>query len=189
MFHIAPYLPHEADAVEALLDRAFGPDRLAKSSYRFRRGVEPVRGLRFVAHDADGLVGTIACWPIAVGACGSPALLLGPVGVEPGLQGKGIGAALIERTLGAAAALGHRLVLLVGDPVYYARFGFRSAAPHGIFVPGEPEGRLQYYELARDALAGVTGEVRPVRGDAAASLSGPAPADAGRAAAMTFKLR
>lgn len=159
MFHLAPFHPHDADAVEALLDRAFGPGRLAKSSYAFRHGVEPVAGLRFVAHGGEGLVGTIACWPIVVGEAATPALLLGPVGVEPGLQGRGIGAALIERTLSGAASLGHRLVLLVGDPVYYARFGFRSAAPRGIRVPGEPPGRLQYFELAPDALVGVSGTV------------------------------
>mgnify|MGYP005818900377 CR=1 FL=1 len=159
MFHLAPFHPHDADAVEALLDRAFGPGRLAKSSYAFRRGIEPVAGLRFVAHGGEGLVGTIACWPIVVGEAGTPALLLGPVGVEPGLQGRGIGAALIERTLNGAAALGHRLVLLVGDPVYYARFGFRSAAPHGIRVPAEPPGRLQYFELVPEALDGVSGTV------------------------------
>lgn len=179
MFHLAPFHPHDADAVEALLDRAFGPNRLAKSSYAYRHGIEPTAGLRFVAHGSDGLVGTIACWPVVVGDAASPALLLGPVGVEPGLQGKGIGAALIGRTLADAAALGHRLVLLVGNPVYYARFGFRSAAPHGIAVPGEPPGRLQYYELVPDALAGVCGTVN--RCDAAA---GPAPAALHAVAAM-----
>src|SRR3546814_4771184 len=92
------------------------------------------------------------------------ALPVWPVGVEPALQGQGIGVALIEHTLARAAALGHRLVLLVGDPVYYARFGFRSAAPHGITMAGEPPGRLQYYELVPDALAGVSGAVRRAEG-------------------------
>jgi len=183
MFHLAPFHAHDADAVEALLDRAFGPNRLTKSSYAFRGGIEPVAGLRFVAHGAEGLVGTIACWPIAVGAAGTPALLLGPVGVEPGLQGKGIGAALIERTLTDAAALGHRLVLLVGDPVYYARFGFRSAAPHGIAVPGEPPGRLQYFELVPDALAGVAGTV--MRSDAVAGTAVPGAGGCGAEAVLT----
>ena len=66
---------------------------------------------------------------------------------------------MIERPLGCATALGHRLVLLVGDPVYYARFGFCSAAPHGISMPGEPPGRLQFYELVPEALAGLAGPV------------------------------
>ncbi|MFN4089946.1 MAG: GNAT family N-acetyltransferase [Alphaproteobacteria bacterium] len=160
MFQIIFSLPADAPAVEALLDRAFGPGRLSKSSYTFRRGIAPLPGLAFVARTADRLVGTIACWPVRVGEAGTPAILLGPIGVEPGLQRSGIGAALIAHTLANAAALGHRLVLLVGDPAYYARFGFRPAASLGIEVQGEPPGRLQFFELTPGAVSAAKGIVR-----------------------------
>jgi predicted N-acetyltransferase YhbS len=50
----------------------------------------------------------------------------------------------------------------VGDLSYYGRFGFRSAAAHGIFMPGEDPRRLQLLELDPGALAGVAGDLWPV---------------------------
>jgi len=49
-------------------------------------------------------------------------------------------------------------VLLVGDLSYYGRFGFRSAAAHGIGMPGEQPHRLQVLELQAGALDGVAGD-------------------------------
>lgn len=56
------------------------------------------------------------------------ALGLGPVGVLPGFQGGGIGAALIEGALGIARATGEEIVFLLGEPDYYRRFGFSAEA-------------------------------------------------------------
>ena len=57
--------------------------------------------------------------PVRIGE--TPALLLGPLTVEPPFREHGIGSALIERALEDAKAKGHRLVLLVGDEPYYAQ--------------------------------------------------------------------
>lgn len=161
MFKISPFTASDLAASEALLDRAFGPGRLSKTSYAFRDGVDPVAPLRFVARDENGvLVGSIACWPILIGDGDRPALLLGPVGIEPALQGRGIGAALIGETLTRAATLGFRLVLLVGDPAYYVRFGFLPVPADTVIMPGERTERLQYYELVPGALAEVNGPIR-----------------------------
>lgn len=56
---------------------------------------------------------------------------LGPLGVRPGFQGAGIGAALIEAGLAIARATGEELVFVLGEPDYYRRFGFspQAAAP------------------------------------------------------------
>lgn len=56
------------------------------------------------------------------------ALGLGPVGVRPGFQGGGIGAALIEAALAIARATGEALVFVLGEPDYYGRFGFSTVA-------------------------------------------------------------
>lgn len=56
------------------------------------------------------------------------ALGLGPLGVRPGFQGAGIGAALIEGALAIAGATGEELVFVLGEPEYYARFGFSAEA-------------------------------------------------------------
>ena len=64
-----------------------------------------------------------------------PVLALGPLSVCPDRQRRGIGSALMHAVLGAADALGEPLVVLLGDPGYYARFGFRLAAEYGITPP------------------------------------------------------
>lgn len=136
--------PEDGSAIEDLLDRAFGPDRLKKTSYRYRQGVAPLWALCLVARERGELVGSIRYWPIRLGE--QPALLLGPLAIEPARQGQGIGRALTEASLARAEALGWRLVFLVGDPAYYARYGF-SVAPASVVMPGESPARLQYRTL------------------------------------------
>jgi predicted N-acetyltransferase YhbS len=136
--------PEDGPEIEALLDRAFGPDRLTKRSYHYRQGIAPLHALCLVARERGVLVGAIRYWPIRLGD--RPALLLGPLAIEPARQGQGIGRALTEASLARAEALGWRLVFLVGDPGYYARYGF-AVAPAGIVMPGESPARLQYRTL------------------------------------------
>lgn len=59
-------------------------------------------------------------------------LSLGPIGVLPEYQRKGIGGMLIARTKEIAKALGFRAILLCGDPDYYTRQGFVAAETLGI---------------------------------------------------------
>lgn len=139
----------DAAAIESLLDLAFGAGRQAKRSYAYRRGVDSVEELCRVARDPQGrLVGTLRFWPVGVdagaGAPPRPALLLGPLAVEPALKGQGVGRALMADGLARAARRGHGLVLLVGDLAYYGQFGFVPAAPHGLSMPGEAPHRLLF---------------------------------------------
>ena len=150
-----------AGAVERLYDEVFGPARFHKASYLFREGVDPVRELSWIALEGDRLVGAIRYWPILVGETGHPALLLGPLAIAQDRAGKGIGRALMFKTLDLAAQLGHDLVLLVGDVDYYKRFGFVPATPHGFVMPGESRpDRLQVAPLKDDVLGRIAGEVR-----------------------------
>lgn len=64
-----------------------------------------------------------------------PALGLGPLSVDPRLQGGGVGAALMHAVLGAADALGESLVCLLGNPAFYRRFGFVPATDLGVQAP------------------------------------------------------
>ena len=108
----------------------------------------------------DGrLVGTVRLWHVGVGP-DRPALLLGPLAVDPALQGLGLGAKLMRAALERAAARGHGAVLLVGDAPYYARFGF-SAALHGAAAAARPvrARALPRLELEAGALAGARGLV------------------------------
>jgi len=145
MFLIRAEAAGDALQIEPLLDRCFGIDRHSKTSYRYRDLVQPLAELAFVAEDDTAtIVGAIRYWPIRLDQL--PALLLGPLAIDPERQGRGIGRALVFHSLETATAAGHRLVFLVGDPAYYARFGF-TVAPSGIVMPGEQPSRLNYRVL------------------------------------------
>ncbi|MER7605681.1 N-acetyltransferase [Nocardioides sp. NPDC127503] len=66
---------------------------------------------------------------------GRPALGLGPVSVSPARQRDGVGSALMHAILGAADAMGEPVVVLLGSPAYYGRFGFVPASTLGIDAP------------------------------------------------------
>jgi predicted N-acetyltransferase YhbS len=151
--------PDDEPAIERLLDACFGADRLTKKSYRYRDAVAPVPELLLVARDAGGLIGTVRCWPIAIGADFAPALLLGPLAVDPGHRGRGVATALMRRALDLATDAGHNLVLLVGDAAFYRAFDFVPATPFGITMPEETPGRLLVKELVPRALDGVSGTI------------------------------
>ena len=163
MLAIHPEGPADGPQIEALLDRAFGSDRHAKTSYRYRDSVAPLGELCLVARVAGVLVGAIRYWPIRLGH--EPALLLGPLAIEHVKRSQGIGRALTEASLTRAEAAGWRLVFLVGDPAYYARYGF-AVAPANIVMPGECPARLQFRTLAGAALPPEGGTLLPARSGA-----------------------
>ena len=154
--------PHDGPQIEALLDRAFGADRLARPSYRLREGAPPVRNLCLVALTEGRILGTIRHWPVRVGEARS-ALLLGPIAVDPAHERRGLGSLLVRAALERVAAEGHTAVVAVGTPSFLGRFGFMSAARYGITLPGldEPR-RLLALELVPRALGGAEGAVAPL---------------------------
>ncbi len=136
--------PADGAAVDALIDRAFGPGRWAKTAERLREGNAQRFDLSFVAWRERRAVGCVRMWPIRIG--GAPALLLGPFAVDPALRGQGLGARLLRHACQAVDAAGEGPILLIGDEPYYAPFGF-SAAP-GVALPGPVDPRRA---LARGA--------------------------------------
>ncbi len=149
----------DADAVERLHERTFGPGRYARTAFRIREGAGHLIDLSFTARIGTLLVGSVRLTPIRIGE--TPALLLGPLTVEPPFRRRGIGLALMQRALAEAKHKGHRLVVLVGDEPYYARAGFRRI-PKGLArMPGpvDPD-RLLVAELSDDAFTGVSGPIR-----------------------------
>lgn len=98
-----------------------------------RAGGDWLPGLSLVA-EADGeIVGHVVCTRARLGE--SAALGLGPLGVHARAQRRGVGQALMHAVLGAADALDEPVVVLLGHPGYYPRFGFRPAADYGITPP------------------------------------------------------
>ncbi|WP_030251883.1 GNAT family N-acetyltransferase [Streptomyces violens] len=93
-------------------------------------------GLSWVAQAPDG---TVAAYALLT-RChigGEPALALAPCAVLPAHQRRGAGSAAIRAALDAARERGERLVVVLGHPEYYPRFGFRPASRWGISAPME----------------------------------------------------
>lgn len=133
--------PADADAIEALLDIGFGgPDRLSKTVYKLRQGPS-VPELSLVARTGfDAKIGaSIRYWWCEVEDSDGnvvPALVLGPLVVDPELQGKGLGRTLVARSLEEADQAGWDFCLVVGEASYYSPYGFVLAEPYGFQLPG-----------------------------------------------------
>ena len=134
MWKIRAEEPADCAAIEALVARSFGPGRFAKTAWRLRDGVDPQAGLGFVAMEDGILRGSVRFWPVFVGH--EQALLLGPLAVQTDQRGRGIGIALMQRGIDEARAQGHRAIILVGDPPYYARVGFSPLQRGRVRLPG-----------------------------------------------------
>ena len=165
---IVPERPQDAAAIETLNDAAFGPQRAHKTVYRLRDGLPPDPALCFIAlDDHDRLCASLRFWRIVIGAARTPALLLGPLAVVPELRGQGYGKALMRHGLVEARRLGHRLIVLVGDPEYYEPFGFTRAAALALALPGPVEERrflaLPLVEGALDSVRGMIGRAADPR--------------------------
>ena len=151
---------NDAQAIERLYERTFGPGRFALSAYRIREHVDHLLDLSFTAWIGTLLVGSVRQLPIAIGD--TRALLLGPLTVEPPFRSRGVGRLLLERALADAKAKGHRLVVLVGDEAYYRRAGFRTVPQGRAIMPGPVDySRVLFAELAEGAFDGVSGAIRP----------------------------
>ena len=152
--------PAHATAIEQLLDHAFGPNRQAKTSYRFRDGVPPITSLARVAISGDALIGSIQYWPMQLEP--RSVLLLGPIAVCNSRANQGIGGALMATSLSAALTEGWEHVFLVGDHAYYQRFGFEPAVQWGVSMPNEQQHRLLGRCLG-EAMPPPAGALQPMR--------------------------
>ena len=125
--------------------------------------------------DGDALVSVVAVLEDAVighalfsrmgivGAAGEvQAVALAPVAVRPDYRCRGLAAAVIEEGLRLCAGRGERIVLVLGDPAYYRRFGFTAETAAAIESPW-PGPHFMAKALTLGALDGVAGRVRYAR--------------------------
>ena len=154
--------PDDAPVIERLCATLFGPERFKRAAYVLRDGVAPDPKLSFVA-EADGrMVASVRLTPIRIG--GRPALILGPLVVDPDYKGRGAGRALVRKALAAAREQGHRVVMLVGDLPYYGPLGFTFLGRDVITLPAwvDPD-RVLVAGLDDGALDGLGGPAERVR--------------------------
>lgn len=127
--------PDDFAAVHEVTAAAFGREDEAQLVARIRVSEQYVPKLSFVAEDGGEIFGHVML--SYVGLAGSQVLELAPLSVAPGRQGEGVGSDLVRHALGAAEKQGEPLVLVLGNPAYYGRFGFVLAGEHGIQPPDD----------------------------------------------------
>src|SRR3990172_8115428 len=151
---ILPETADDAQAIDRLHERTFGPGNYERTAFRIREGRAHLLELSFTARIGTLLVGSLRLTPICIGD--TPALLLGPLTVEPPFRERGGGSALIKRALKDADAKGHRLVVLVGDEPFYGKIGFKRIPKGQVKMPGPVDpARLLVNELSPGAFDGV----------------------------------
>jgi predicted N-acetyltransferase YhbS len=135
MPHVRQERPADFAAIRSLLERAFEPSREeAELVDALRAAGDHVAELCLAAALHDAIVGHIAFSRARLGS-GHEVLALAPMAVAPEHQRSGVGAALIQEGMRRAAATDLALVVVVGHPEYYPRFGFEPAGPLGIVAP------------------------------------------------------
>jgi putative acetyltransferase len=97
------------------------------STWRLQAALD---GLELVAEEEDAVVGHVLGARGDLG--GREVVAVAPLAVSTSHQRRGAGSALMKELLRRAEASGHPLVVLLGDPAYYSRFGFEPAGSLGI---------------------------------------------------------
>jgi predicted N-acetyltransferase YhbS len=155
---VAERAEHE-DAIEHVLDVAFGPGRHAKTSERVReRGARHEMHLSRVAlNDAGDVIGVCRIWSVEAGA---HLFFLGPLAVDPAAQQAGLGLALVRECVAACRAVRGEGIVLVGAERFFRPVGFSLVSAGRITLPGPVDpARLLWLELRPGGLDKARGEL------------------------------
>ena len=151
---IRPEEPDDAPSIRAVNTAAFGRPEEARLVDALREaGALP---LSLVAVYSGEIIGHIAFSRVELGesTCRNSALALAPMAVHPQFQRQSVGSRLVEVGLGHAAAWGADLVIVLGHPSFYPRFGFVPAGPLGIQCPCKaPSEAFMVREITPNAVA------------------------------------
>jgi len=158
MVAVRPERAGEEPAIRALHEAAFGRPQEAGLVDALRAAGAHVVSL--VAEDEGAVVGHVLFSPVDV-EVGDGGVGLGPIAVRPDRQGDGLGALLVRRGLTECRARGHELVVVLGEPGFYRRFGFVPASAHALRCEYDaPDDAFMVLELVPGTLASRRGLVR-----------------------------
>ena len=161
MLIIRQETPEDKAAIHHVNLEAFGQSAEAKLVEKLRnRGVLT---LSLVAIQDDRIVGHIAFSPVKIKTehTSFEAIALAPMAVLTAYQHKGIGSQLVRTGIKECRRLGHEILVVLGHPDYYPRFGFVPAKPKGIDCEFEvSEEAWMVLELRKGALTGKSGTVK-----------------------------
>jgi putative acetyltransferase len=157
---IRPETAADHAAIRHVNRHAFGQDTEAQLVDALRAG--GYLRVSLVAEQAEQVVGHIlfSDLPIVTDAGTVPALALAPMAVLPACQRQKIGSALVRRGLEVCRERGHRIVVVVGHPHFYPRFGFSAKLAARLDSPFSGQESFMAVELVPGALQGVSGKVK-----------------------------
>lgn len=147
--------PQHVEAIRSLTSAAF--EQAEHSSHTEAAIIDALRragalSLSLVAVDAGEVVGHAAFSPVTIDTGAGQWFGLGPVSVLPDRQGKGIGSALIGQGLGLLRSGGAKGCVVLGEPAFYGRFGFRSGSD--LRYPDAPARYFQWINFAGEPVSG-----------------------------------
>ncbi|MBQ11153.1 MAG: GNAT family N-acetyltransferase [Planctomyces sp.] len=153
--------PEDVPEICRVLDQAFGQEGESRlvEELRLRSAIT----LSLVAIQENQVVGHILFSPATIVSedTSFDALGLGPMAVLPEHQNKGVGSELVRAGLRRCADAGHEIVVVLGHPEYYPKFGFKIGNLLGIRCEFDvPDEAFMVTELREGALTGRTGVVR-----------------------------
>lgn len=157
--NIRPEIDADHDAIRHVNRLAFGQDAEARLVDALRDGGYVRASL--VAEKDEQVVGHILFSDLAIvtEAGTVPALELAPLAVLPEVQNQGIGSALVRRGLEVCKEQGHRIVVVLGHPHFYTRFGFTAKRASALASPFGGGDSWMALELLPGALDHVCGKV------------------------------
>lgn len=150
-------------SIRSVVTAAFGRTSEAELVEAIRSSPNFIPNLSLVAVEDEEVRGHILFSPIVIEAQRQtvPALALAPLAVIPARQNEGIGTRLVQSGLSKCRELGHNIVVVLGSPQYYGRFGFQATSRFGILSPFPvPDEFFMVLELKPGALINVSGTVR-----------------------------
>ncbi len=145
-FPIRAERAEDCEAISRLIAEAFGRSEEAKLVAALRTAGN--LSVSLLAEDAEGRpVGHIAFSPLTLDGAPCPGLGLAPLAVAEGFRRRGIGGALVESGLAGCRRAGAKFAVVLGEPEYYGRFGFRAASGWGLGNEYQVDEPFQAVEL------------------------------------------
>jgi len=163
MITIRPETIHDHSAIHEVNLLAFGTEDEAHLVENLRQSDDFIPELSLVAIDNGVVIGHILFSAISIETQQNDALALAlaPMAVRPEFQNRGIGSKLVRHGLKECQRLGYKVVVVVGHPAYYPRFGFSSARAKRLEAPFQvSDEAFLVHELVPGALSGISGMVK-----------------------------
>lgn len=163
MIVVRPETLEDSNVISEVNKLAFGQENEARLVENIRQTDNFNPKLSLVAIKDEKVIGHLLFSPIIIQTPKDDilALALAPLAVCPEFQNQGIGSKLVKQGLEECRGLGHKVIVVIGHPNYYTRFGFSSATAKGLKAPFPvPDEAFMILELVSGALAGISGMIK-----------------------------